>query len=176
MAEDKIRIPFPSLRWAEQYQEFLNTDPLYEDAAKDWEGAMLFVINPDGGHTPVPLGVWLDLFHGKCRAYSFWVEGQDYPENEYIFAGPEANWLGMVAGKIDPIQGLMIGKFKLTGNMAMVMRHTAAAKKLVENLQRFDLDVVSVDDPDATFLEFKDSTGEIILTLDRDSHTFEMKQ
>jgi len=173
---EKVSVPFPSIRWAEQYQEFLNTDSTYEDSAKDWEGAMLFIINPDGGHTPVPIGVWLDLLHGTCRGYAFWVEGQGYPENQYIFAGPETNWLGMVDGKIDPIQGLMTGKFKLTGNMAMVMRHTIAAKKLVENLQKFDLDVVSVDDPGASVLQFKDSTGTLILTLDREANTFEMLQ
>jgi len=35
--------------------------------------------------------------------------------------------------KIDPIQALMTGQLKLTGNMAMVMRNVRAAKELVES-------------------------------------------
>ncbi|MFX1298189.1 MAG: SCP2 sterol-binding domain-containing protein [Promethearchaeota archaeon] len=33
--------------------------------------------------------------------------------------------------KLDPIQGLMVGKFKLKGDMAMVMRYTKAAVEMV---------------------------------------------
>jgi len=32
---------------------------------------------------------------------------------------------------VDPIQGLMAGKFKLIGNMAKVMRATKAAQEMV---------------------------------------------
>ena len=35
--------------------------------------------------------------------------------------------------ELDPIQGLMAGKFKLVGNMAKVMRATKAAQELVNS-------------------------------------------
>ncbi len=173
--EQKIPAPFPSHLWAKKYVEMLNSDKAYEDSAKSWEGAMLFVIQPDGGHTPVMLGCWLDLWHGECRGYDFWVEGQEKPENQYEFSGPEKNWLAMIDGKIDPIQGLMTGKFKLVGNMAMVMRHTLAAKILVETLQKFDFDIISTkEDANSPKLTFRDKNGEVILTLDQQTHTFEL--
>lgn len=174
--EEKISVPFPSIKWVTAYMDLLNNSPEYEESAKDWEGSMLFVIQPDGGATPIDLGIWLDLWHGKCRDYKFWVGGQEKPDVNFIYSGPEKNWLGLIAGKIDPIQGLMAGKFKLVGNMPMVMRHTLAAKILVQNLQKFDLDIVSSDtkEPDAEVYTFYDKNNEKILTVDRQANTFEM--
>ncbi len=172
----KIPVPFPSEAWAKKYQELLNTSKAYEDAAKTWEGAMLFIIQPDGGATPFEIGVWLDLWHGKCRGYKFWYCDQEKPKSEYVFVGPEKNWLGMIDGKIDPIQGLMTGKFKLTGNMSMVMRATAAAKLLVQTLQQFDMDIVSADNKDlkAKVINFLDKTKGKVITVDRDKKTFNL--
>jgi len=174
--DEKISVPYPSKKWAETYMELLNNSEEYEQSAKDWEGAMLFVITPDGGATPLAIGTWLDLWHGKCRGYDFWVEGQEKPKSDFIYTGPEKNWLGLIAGKIDPIQGLMAGKFKLQGNMPMVMRHTLAAKILVQNLQKFDLDIITADnsDPNADSLTFHDKNDNIVLTVNRQDNTFEM--
>ncbi len=173
-AAAKIPVPFPSEIWAKKYEELLNTSKEYEDAAKNWEGSMLFVIQPDGGATPVEIGVWLDLWHGKCRGHKFWYVDQEKPKSDYIFSGPEKNWLGLIAGKIDPIQGLMTGKFKLVGNMSMVMRATAAAKNLVIYLQKFDMDIVNADnkDPKVKTFNYLDKTKNIVIKVDRDKKTF----
>ncbi len=173
-AGNKIPVPFPSEMWAKKYEELLNTSKEYEDAAKNWEGAMLFIIGPDGGATPFEIGVWLDLWHGKCRGHKFWYCDQEKPKSDYVFSGPEKNWLAMIDGKIDPIQGLMTGKFKLLGNMSMVMRATAAAKLLVKYLQKFDMDVVYADnkDPKARMLNFIDKAKLKVITVDRDKKTF----
>ncbi len=176
MSPAKIVVPFPSETWAKQYQDILNGSKAYEDSAKDWEGAMLFIITPDGGAAPFELGVWLDLWHGKCRGYKFWFEGQEKPKNDYIFSGPEKNWLGMVDGKIEAIQGLMTGKFKLVGNMSMVMRHTVAAKLLVNLLQSFELDIVNTPDHKARVLDFFDKNKKKVLHVDRDKLTMQMIQ
>jgi len=170
----KIPVPFPSKKWADMYMDLLNNSKEYENAAKIWEGSMLFVINADGGNTPFDIGVWLDLYHGKCRGYDFWVDGQEKPASDFIYSGPEKNWLGLIDGKIDPIQGLMAGKFKLVGNMPMVMRHTLAAKILVENLQKFEMDIVSGDAGDGDIVTFHDKDGNEILTVNRQENTFIM--
>nr|MDO8087973.1 SCP2 sterol-binding domain-containing protein [Candidatus Sigynarchaeum springense] len=174
-ATKKIPVAFPSDEWARKYMEILNNSKEYEASAKDWEGSMLFVIQPDGGATPFEIGVWLDLWHGKCRGYKFWVDGQDKPPCDYVFAGPEKNWLLLLAGKLDPIQGLMAGKFALkSGKMQMVMRHTLAAKHLVTHLQAFDMDVVAADtkDPAAKVVKFYDKTKNLVVTIDREKKTF----
>jgi putative sterol carrier protein len=173
-ANKKIPIPFPSIKWANIYMDFLNKSKPYEEAAKSWEGSMLFIIQPDGGATPFDIGVWLDLWHGKCRGYKFWMKGQEQPKSDFVYSGVEKNWLGMLDGKIDPIQGLMVGKFKLAGKMPMVMRHTLAAKLLVETLQRFELDIVEADnkDPEASLVTFYDKAKTRVIIADKTKNTF----
>ncbi|MHA1732576.1 MAG: SCP2 sterol-binding domain-containing protein [Promethearchaeota archaeon] len=174
---DKIAVPYPSIEWAEKYMDMLNNDPDYEKAAQNWEGDMLFVIRADGNNTPIDLGVWLDLWHGKCRGYKFWMQGMPL-EAEYVFEGPETNWLAMVDGKIDPIQGLMTGKFKLQGNMSAVMRAVAAAQILVETLQKFDLFILKPDtrDTSAKTMVFRGEDGEPVLVVDTEKKEFDFKK
>ncbi|MBN2150459.1 MAG: SCP2 sterol-binding domain-containing protein [Candidatus Lokiarchaeota archaeon] len=175
----KIPVPFPSEAWAKKYVEILNGSKDYEESAKNWEGSMLFVIQPDGGATPFEIGVWLDLWHGKCRGYKFWVDGQEKPQSDYIFAGIEKNWLAMLAGKLDPIQGLMAGKFALkSGKMQMVMRHTLAAKHLVTHLQAFEMDIVAADnkDPAAKVVKFLDKDKNVVVVVDREKNTFTVQK
>jgi putative sterol carrier protein len=40
--------------------------------------------------------------------------------------------------KLDPIQAMMTGSLKLTGNMAIIMRNVRAAKELVESCTRIE--------------------------------------
>ena len=40
--------------------------------------------------------------------------------------------------EFDPIQGVMSGKLKLTGDMAKLMRHVQAAKEIVNSLLTFE--------------------------------------
>ncbi|GAB4319455.1 MAG: hypothetical protein Kow0069_22980 [Promethearchaeota archaeon] len=167
-----IPVVFPSEEWAKKYVELLNESEAYEEAAAHWEGSMLFVIKA-GEITPVDFGILFDLWHGKCRGYKFWLPGQEI-EADYVFEGPEANWLLLLEGKLDPIQGLMVGKFKLTGDMAQVMRSTQAAKVLVETLQQFEFEFPRAEprDPNAPEIRFYDSKGEEVVRIDTKANTF----
>jgi putative sterol carrier protein len=42
----------------------------------------------------------------------------------------------LINGKIGPIRGLLTRKFKLTGNMAKIMRYTRAASELVSTTSK----------------------------------------
>ncbi len=177
-AGEKLQAPFPSNLWATTFMNLLNTSKSYESAAKNWEGAMLFIIQADGGQALFDIGCWLDLWHGKCRGYKFWIPGQDKPKSDYEFTGPEKNWMAMVDGKLDPIQGLMTGKFRLMGNMAMVMRQTTAAKVLLEMALKIELDLVlpDVQDPKVKLLTFFDKNKKKVMIIDTQQHTFTFVQ
>ena len=55
-----------------------------------------------------------------------------------IFSVQKANENILIDGKIDPIKGIMMRKFKLIGNMAKVMRATKAAQELVNSTTAVD--------------------------------------
>lgn len=121
---------FPSEDWMKEYMAKLNANANYEDAGKNWEGPITFVVQKDESFDKEAF-VYLDLYHGKCREAKFSFVESDLPKPEYKYIGPYGNWRKLINGEIDPIQGLLTGKFKLQGSMMKIMRFTKAAKEMV---------------------------------------------
>ena len=121
---------FPSEEWTREYMEKLNANAAYEDAGKAWEGAMTFIVQKDESFDKEAY-MYLDLYHGKCREAKFSLTESDLPTPEYKYIGPYTNWRKLINKEIDPIQGLLTGKFKLQGSMMKIMRFTKAAKEMV---------------------------------------------
>ncbi len=72
----------------------------------------------------------MDLWHGKCREARL-LSPEEEVKTAFTYAGPYGNWIRLINKEIDPIRGLLTGKFKLKGSMMKVMRYTKAAKLLV---------------------------------------------
>jgi len=121
---------FPSEEWVKLYMEQLNANKNYEEAAKTWEGDFLFIIQADA-ELKEPSTMYMDLWHGKCRSVALVKPGED-KKAAFTYSGPYGNWKKLINKQIDPIQGLLTGKFKLQGDMAKVLRAVRAAKELVE--------------------------------------------
>jgi len=110
--------------------EAVNANKNYEEAAKDWEGDFLFVVDADE-QLKEPATFYLDLWHGKCRGVALVKAGEE-KKAAFVYSGPYGNWKKLINKQIDPIQGLLTGKFKLKGDMIKVLRAVRAAKELVE--------------------------------------------
>jgi len=121
---------FPSEEWLTEYVAKLNSNPNYEDAARKWEGSMIFVVRKDDAFDKEAY-LYLDLYHGKCRAARFSLSAAELPASDYKYSGPFTNWKRLINKEIDPIQGILTGKFKLEGSMMTIMRFTRAAKEMV---------------------------------------------
>jgi len=124
-------VKYPSEEWITAFMTELNKNADYEDAAKTWEGDFIFLIKPEGAVTQ-PVAFYLDLFHGKCREARMLASPTERTA-DFTYEGTYENWKKLIRKEIDPIKGLMSGKFKLHGNMMKVMRYTRAAKELVNN-------------------------------------------
>ncbi len=125
---------FPSEEWIKAFKEELNKNKAYEEAAKDWEGDFLFIITPDEG-LDKEVVFYVDLWHGKCRD-AYVVPSRDAKKTEFIYEGSYSNWKKLIKGELDPIQALLMRKFKLKGSMAKVMRYTKAASELVKTASK----------------------------------------
>ena len=132
------KVRFGSDEWVQALHNELNTSQAYEDAAKNWEGDFYFVIEPAGTMT-TPVYLYMDLFHGKCRKAFAMIE-EDHLHPVFYLRGPVATWKKVMTKKLDPMQALMTGQLKLTGNMSMIMRNVRAAKELVESCTRVPTD------------------------------------
>lgn len=123
---------FGSDEFIQEFKAGVNANKAYEDAAKDWEGDFLFVIKPDG---PLAKEVvyYVDLYHGKCRDARL-IPSREEVKTAFIYEGPLKSWVKLLDKQLDPIGSLMLGRFRLHGSLAKILKYTRAAKELVNTV------------------------------------------
>ena len=114
---------FPSAEWTEQFDNAINSSDSYASAAKNWEGDIILIIDGDGG-------IYLDLWHGKCRP-SDYLDDPASKEAEFKITASMEKWQRVLAKKLDPVQGLVTRQLKLDGNLVKIMKNVKAAQELV---------------------------------------------
>ncbi|HOG45058.1 MAG TPA: SCP2 sterol-binding domain-containing protein [Anaerolineae bacterium] len=122
-------IRFPSEEWIQALKDQLNASEAYERSAKDWEGDFIFVAEPDAAY-PEHAYLFLGLYHGKCTDAAL-IHSQDERKAEFVISAAFGVWRQVIEGKLDPIQGMMTRKLKLSGNMMKIMRYPKAAKEII---------------------------------------------
>jgi len=120
---------FPSDEWIKELSRLLNESETYERSAKDWEGDFVFVVEPDDAY-PKTAYLFLSLHHGKSPDAAM-LANQDDREAEFVIRAPFSTWRKVIEGTLEPIQGMMTRKLKLTGNLMKIMRYPKAAKEIV---------------------------------------------
>ncbi|MGC9778888.1 MAG: SCP2 sterol-binding domain-containing protein [Candidatus Heimdallarchaeota archaeon] len=134
-----MAIDFHTLEWIQAFKDKLNSDEAkdWQEAASDWEGDFLFVVEPDGGLKEKFI-FHVDLWHGECRKVAYYKEGDKLPESEFQYVGIYSNWIKLINGEIDPIKGILMRKFKLVGNKMKVLRAVKAAQELIATAQKIE--------------------------------------
>ena len=117
--------------WAAEWCRVLNSRPAYQATAATWEGGVALVMTRDGSETSETRSVFLDLWHGQCRAARL-AAPDDLNEARYVLSGTGPAWRGVLSGTIAPLTAVMTGKIRLTkGSMASLVPFAAAARELV---------------------------------------------
>jgi putative sterol carrier protein len=129
---------FGTQEWADAFVKAVNENENYKDAAgpdgfppDGWEGDFIFVVEP-AGNLDHEIRMWVGLYHGECTGAKVLEEGEE-KEAEYVWAGPYDSWIPMLKKELDPIRGLLAGKFSLKGDMAKILKATRAAQELVNS-------------------------------------------
>jgi putative sterol carrier protein len=121
---------FATDAWVKALMEVVNHSEAYHEAAKDFEGDFVFVVEPatPGGS---PVYFYLDLWHGACRA-AYEVKDGILPKAAFTIRAPAAVWKKVIFKQLDPMQGMITNQLKLKGNMVVMMKNVKSAKVLVE--------------------------------------------
>lgn len=134
---------FGTQKWADAFVKAVNENENYRDAAgpegfppDGWEGDFIFVVEP-AGNLDHEIRMWVGLYHGECTGAQVLEEGEE-KEAEYVWAGPYDSWLLVLKKELDPIRGLLAGKFKLKGDMAKILKATRASLELVNSTTMID--------------------------------------
>jgi putative sterol carrier protein len=107
---------FGTPEWANAYQKAINDNPNYKDAAgpegfppDGWEGDFLFIVEPSG-NLDHEIRMFVGLYHGECTGARIVEQGEEV-DTEYVYSGPYDAWVQVLKKELDPIRGLLAGKF-----------------------------------------------------------------
>ena len=124
---------FPSDEWLKDFINYLNNDEEYAKVAKNWEGDLIFDIQPEGA-LKENKRVYLDLWHGKCRG-GYMVPEDEEKTAKFVLKAPYGNFVKVLKGELDPMQAMMSRKLAVKGNMTYMMRNVPTVLKFVRCAQ-----------------------------------------
>ncbi|WP_287153069.1 SCP2 sterol-binding domain-containing protein [Candidatus Solincola tengchongensis] len=118
--------------WVAQYEELVQNDAEYKEAAKDWEGSVVIKIlaKPEIGLDD-DLYMFMDLWHGDCRFIRI-VPPEVGESGDYVITGEYERWKSVMAKELDTVKAMMQGKLKLKGDLPSIVRAVKAASRLVD--------------------------------------------
>jgi putative sterol carrier protein len=124
---------FPSPEWMQAIKEKLNTDEHYAQVARNWEGDMRIILEPDKA---IQQGYWLylDLWHGKCRE-AFLEDQSSSIKPAFVLSGSYNNIIKILSGEVGIVQALMTRMVGVQGSMATLMRNVPTVLDFVRCCQ-----------------------------------------
>ena len=132
---------FPSLDWLEGLELKLNSDQKYAQIAKNWEGDLLFLIQPEGG-LKEQLTFYLDLWHGTCRSVDYNPDPEKYPKPVFTLRATYNNITAILTGKLDPMTAMMTNKLKVQGSFGYMMRNVPTVLDFVRCAREVTTDIL----------------------------------
>jgi putative sterol carrier protein len=124
-----VLIRFPSDEWIKELGKQLNASASYQRSARDWEGDFVFIVDPDDAY-PQTAYLFLGLLHGKSTGAAMLGHAHER-QTQFVIRAPFRTWRRVIEGKLDPIQGMMMRKLKVSGDMMKIMRYPKAAQEIV---------------------------------------------
>lgn len=132
---------FPSEEWLKGLEAKLNSDERYAAIAKNWEGDLFFVIEPEGTLKEL-LTFYLDLWHGACRKVEYNPQPATYPNPAFTLTASYNNITAILSGKMNPMTAMMTSKLKVKGSMAYMMRNVPTVLDFVRVAQAVTTEIV----------------------------------
>jgi putative sterol carrier protein len=131
---------FPTAEWLKTFEDKLNSDERYAQIAKNWEGDMYFIIEPEA-NLPAQTVMYLDLWHGKCRGSEIVAEIGSHNPAFSLKAG-YVNFAKVLKGELDPMQAMLTRKLDVKGNMAVMMRNVPTVLDFVRCAREITKDIL----------------------------------
>jgi putative sterol carrier protein len=132
---------FPSEEWLKELEENLNTDPKYHAVAKNWEGDILFFIEPEG-NLKERMTFYLDLWHGMCRKVIFKPSPESFPNPTFTLTASYKDITSILTGKLNPMTAMMTSKLKVKGSLGYMMRNVPTVLDFVRVAQESTTEIL----------------------------------
>ncbi len=132
---------FPSEEWLKGLEAKLNSDSRYHEVARNWEGDLFFLIEPEG-NLEKRLTFYLDLWHGTCRKVVYQPAADAYPNPTFTLTASYSNITSILTGKLNPMTAMMTSKLKVKGSMGYMMRNVPTVLDFVRVAQEVTTEIL----------------------------------
>ena len=132
---------FPSEEWLRALESKLNSDARYSEIAKNWEGDLFFLIEPEG-NLQERLTFYLDLWHGTCRKVEYKPAAESHPNPSFTLTSTYNNITAILTGKLNPMTAMMTSKLKVKGSMGYMMRNVPTVLDFVRVAQEVTTEIL----------------------------------
>jgi len=132
---------FPSEEWLHGLEERLNSDPRYNEVAKNWEGDLIFIIEP-AGNLDEKLMFYLDLWHGACRKVEYKPAADAHPSPTFTLTASYNDITSILTGKLNPMTAMMTSKLKVRGSLGYMMRNVPTVLDFVRVAQEVTTEIL----------------------------------
>ncbi len=112
---------FPTPEWMQATKEKFNSDEKYAQIAKNWEGDLRVVLEPDGPLQETTRLYW-DLWHGTCRE-AYIEDPASTRSPTLVITAPYGKFVRVLSGEVGVMQALMGRMVQVRGNMILIMRN-----------------------------------------------------
>lgn len=136
-----MAVIFPSEEWLQGLEKKLNSDQRYNGIAKNWEGDLLFFIEPEG-NLKERLTFYLDLWHGQCRKIEYKPAPESYPSPAFTLTASYKDITAILKGSLNPMTAMMTSKLKVKGSMGYMMRNVPTVLDFVRVAQEVTTEIL----------------------------------
>ncbi len=109
-------VAFGSVEWLDAYVELYNKNSGVQEALKDLTARVAYEFTDRPDITPK----YVFINSGKIDEHG---SVEDIDAMDYVIKANYGIWQSMTEGELDPMNALMSGKIKVTGNMAAILKH-----------------------------------------------------
>jgi len=131
---------FPSSEWLSELSEKLNADGRYNEIAKNWEGDLLFLIEPAGTLKELTT-FYIDLWHGTCRQVEYAPDAAAYPNPKFTLTASYDQITAILTGRLNPMTAMLTNKLRVKGSLGYMMRNVPTVLDFVRCAQEITSEI-----------------------------------
>ncbi len=118
-------VAFGSMEWLDAYVEIYNNNAGVQEALRELTARIAYEFTDRPDITPK----YVFIKDGRIEEHG---PVEDIDSMDYVIKANYGIWKTMTEGELDPMNALMAGKVKVTGNMAAILKHADGLKGTFE--------------------------------------------
>ncbi len=126
-------VPFASQAWVDALHARAAADEELLESLTGFEGPLVVEVLPEPGRLPAGRSLWVDARQGRIHAMRLQVRADERPAR-FVVSASYAVWEDIVRRRRGLLRALLLGRLRVRGEKAALLRHARTAAALARLL------------------------------------------